>query len=162
MENEYYTAKGQYCVSVNAAREKGGWVGGGGGKERERERERERVCVCVCVCVYLCVLCVCKCAASSGVRTCAHATGNLQDGKLQDALQGFQKVLDMQSDSKVTASQSLGTRTCMPGCPHACARADEKACFQGEWGFKALKQMVKALFRQGRYDDMMTRYQGGR
>jgi hypothetical protein len=30
---------------------------------------------------------------------------------------------------------------------------------QGEWGFKALKQMVKALFRQARYDEMMKRYQ---
>eukprot|EP00960_Hanusia_phi_P065928 766258-Hanusia_phi.AAC.3 len=56
------------------------------------------------------------------------AKGHLQDGKLQSALEGFQKVLDMQSDSK------------------------------GEWGFKALKQMVKALFRQSRYDEMMKRY----
>ena len=31
---------------------------------------------------------------------------------------------------------------------------------KGEWGFKALKQMVKALFRQARYDDMMKRYHG--
>jgi hypothetical protein len=58
----------------------------------------------------------------------AHA-GHLQDGKLEDALVGFQKVLEMQSDSK------------------------------GEWGFKALKQMVKALFRQNRYTEMMQRYQ---
>jgi len=57
------------------------------------------------------------------------AKGNLQDGKLKEALEGFQKVLNMQSDSK------------------------------GEWGFKALKQMVKALFRQARYDEMMKRYQ---
>ncbi|EKX48103.1 hypothetical protein GUITHDRAFT_106181 [Guillardia theta CCMP2712] len=56
------------------------------------------------------------------------AKGHLQDGQLQSALEGFQKVLDMQSDSK------------------------------GEWGFKALKQMVKALFRQSRYDEMMKRY----
>ena len=33
---------------------------------------------------------------------------------------------------------------------------------QGEWGFKALKQMVKALFRQARYDEMMKRYQVAR
>mmetsp|Transcript_29972 Transcript_29972/g.73782 ORF Transcript_29972/g.73782 Transcript_29972/m.73782 type:complete len:444 (+) Transcript_29972:46-1377(+) len=56
------------------------------------------------------------------------AKGHLQDGALQDALTGFQKVLEMQSDSK------------------------------GEWGFKALKQMVKALFRQSRYQEMMQRY----
>ncbi len=30
---------------------------------------------------------------------------------------------------------------------------------KGEWGFKALKQMVKALFRQGRHAEMMERYQ---
>jgi len=29
---------------------------------------------------------------------------------------------------------------------------------EGEWGFKALKQMVKIHFRQKRYDSMMTRY----
>ena len=46
------------------------------------------------------------------------STGHVQDGKLQPALEGFQKVLSMQGDTK------------------------------GEWGFKALKQMVKALFRQ--------------
>jgi COP9 signalosome complex subunit 2 len=55
--------------------------------------------------------------------------GYLQDGKLQDALDGFQKVLDMQSETK------------------------------GEWGFKALKQTAKVLFRQSRYEDMMKRYQ---
>ena len=27
-----------------------------------------------------------------------------------------------------------------------------------EWGFKALKQMVKILFEMGRFDDMMVRY----
>ena len=32
------------------------------------------------------------------------AKGNLQDGKLQPALEGFQKVLDMQSDSKGAVS----------------------------------------------------------
>jgi len=52
----------------------------------------------------------------------------LQDGKLQAALDGFKKVLEMQTDAR------------------------------GEWGFKALKQMVKALFRQSRYDDMMNSY----
>ena len=30
---------------------------------------------------------------------------------------------------------------------------------KGEWGFKALKQMVKALFRQNRNHEMMDRYQ---
>jgi COP9 signalosome complex subunit 2 len=29
---------------------------------------------------------------------------------------------------------------------------------KGEWGFKSLKQMVKALFRQGRHAEMMDRY----
>mmetsp|Transcript_12896 Transcript_12896/g.27551 ORF Transcript_12896/g.27551 Transcript_12896/m.27551 type:complete len:447 (-) Transcript_12896:25-1365(-) len=57
------------------------------------------------------------------------AKGNVQDGKLQSALEGFQKVLSMQGETK------------------------------GEWGFKALKQMVKALFRQGRHSEMMERYQ---
>jgi COP9 signalosome complex subunit 2 len=57
------------------------------------------------------------------------AKGFLQDGKLQEALEGFQKVLDMQSNTK------------------------------GEWGFKALKQTSKALFRQSRYTEMMTRYE---
>ena len=53
----------------------------------------------------------------------------MQDGKLQAALEGFQKVLSMQGETK------------------------------GEWGFKALKQMVKALFRQGQHAEMMKRYQ---
>mmetsp|Transcript_44501 Transcript_44501/g.118759 ORF Transcript_44501/g.118759 Transcript_44501/m.118759 type:complete len:416 (-) Transcript_44501:12-1259(-) len=56
------------------------------------------------------------------------AKGHVQDGKLQLALDGFQKVLSMQGETK------------------------------GEWGFKALKQMVKALFRQGRHSEMMERY----
>jgi len=56
--------------------------------------------------------------------------GNLQDGKLQEALEGFQKVLAMQPE-------------------------------KGEWGFKALKQTVKALFRQSRYEEMMQRYKVG-
>ena len=56
--------------------------------------------------------------------------GNLQDGKLQEALEGFQKVLTMQPE-------------------------------KGEWGFKALKQTVKALFRQSRYEEMMQRYKVG-
>lgn len=30
---------------------------------------------------------------------------------------------------------------------------------KGEWGFKALKQTAKALFRQSRYTEMMTRYE---
>uniref|UniRef100_A0A7S1GVW3 PCI domain-containing protein n=2 Tax=Hemiselmis andersenii TaxID=464988 RepID=A0A7S1GVW3_HEMAN len=55
------------------------------------------------------------------------AKGNLQEGRLSEALAGFQKVLDMQKD-------------------------------KGEWGFKALKQTVKALFRQNRYQEMMDRY----
>lgn len=29
---------------------------------------------------------------------------------------------------------------------------------KGEWGFKALKQMIKILFRQGQYQEMITRY----
>jgi len=30
---------------------------------------------------------------------------------------------------------------------------------KGEWGFKALKQMIKINFKLGNYDEMMTRYQ---
>lgn len=30
---------------------------------------------------------------------------------------------------------------------------------KGEWGFKALKQMIKINFKLGHYDEMMTRYQ---
>uniref|UniRef100_A0A7S3A4X1 COP9 signalosome complex subunit 2 n=2 Tax=Rhodosorus marinus TaxID=101924 RepID=A0A7S3A4X1_9RHOD len=29
---------------------------------------------------------------------------------------------------------------------------------QGQWGFKALKQIVKILFRRGQYDEMLKRY----
>lgn len=44
------------------------------------------------------------------------------------ALQSFQKVLDLENGDK------------------------------GEWGFKALKQMIKINFKLSNYNEMMTRY----
>ncbi|KAK8746589.1 hypothetical protein OTU49_017095, partial [Cherax quadricarinatus] len=35
---------------------------------------------------------------------------------------------------------------------------DLEAGDKGEWGFKALKQMIKINFRLGNYEEMMTRY----
>eukprot|EP00291_Cryptomonas_curvata_P009316 CAMPEP_0172198390 /NCGR_PEP_ID=MMETSP1050-20130122/28052_1 /TAXON_ID=233186 /ORGANISM="Cryptomonas curvata, Strain CCAP979/52" /LENGTH=415 /DNA_ID=CAMNT_0012875189 /DNA_START=84 /DNA_END=1329 /DNA_ORIENTATION=+ len=55
------------------------------------------------------------------------AKGNVQDGKLQSALEGFQKVLSMQGETK------------------------------GEWGFKALKQMVIHVVTKNQSEKVMTK-----
>jgi hypothetical protein len=52
----------------------------------------------------------------------------LVDSDAKAALEGFEKVLEMQGDEK------------------------------GEWGFKALKQIVKLHFRFKRFDKMIERY----
>ncbi|XP_053212066.1 COP9 signalosome complex subunit 2 isoform X2 [Panonychus citri] len=52
----------------------------------------------------------------------------LKEDDPKAALQSFQKVLDLESDEK------------------------------NEWGFKALKQMIKINFRLGQYEEMMARY----
>nr|CAH7745884.1 unnamed protein product [Callosobruchus chinensis] len=52
----------------------------------------------------------------------------LKEDEPTAALASFQKVLDLESGDK------------------------------GEWGFKALKQMIKINFKLGNYDEMMTRY----
>lgn len=52
----------------------------------------------------------------------------LKDDKPQAALQSFQKVLDLENGEK------------------------------GEWGFKALKQMIKINFKLLNYEQMMFRY----
>lgn len=52
----------------------------------------------------------------------------LKEEEPRAALSSFQKVLDLESGEK------------------------------GEWGFKALKQMIKINFRLSNYDEMMVRY----
>ena len=47
---------------------------------------------------------------------------------MKEALQSFQRVLDLENGEK------------------------------GEWGFKALKQMIKINFRLDNYEEMMNRY----
>ncbi|BFY99115.1 hypothetical protein BsWGS_02155 [Bradybaena similaris] len=53
---------------------------------------------------------------------------SLKEDDPKAALESFQKVLELEGKEK------------------------------GEWGFKALKQMIKINFRLGNYDEMMTRY----
>lgn len=53
----------------------------------------------------------------------------LKEYEPQAALKNFQKVLELENDEK------------------------------GEWGFKALKQMIKINFKLANYDEMMRRYQ---
>lgn len=52
----------------------------------------------------------------------------LKEDDPKGALTSFQKVLDLESGEK------------------------------GEWGFKALKQMIKINFKLGNFKEMMTRY----
>lgn len=52
----------------------------------------------------------------------------LKEEEPRAALASFQKVLDLEGGDK------------------------------GEWGFKALKQMIKINFRLSNYDEMMVRY----
>jgi len=53
---------------------------------------------------------------------------SLKENKPKGALESFQRVLDLENGEK------------------------------GEWGFKALKQMIKINFRLQNFDEMMTRY----
>ena len=59
------------------------------------------------------------------------------------ALDSFQRVLDLENGEKGKASP---------------AQARLSFCFcLGEWGFKALKQMIKINFRLSNFVEMMTR-----
>ena len=53
---------------------------------------------------------------------------SLKEHNPKGALESFQRVLDLENGEK------------------------------GEWGFKALKQMIKINFRLQNYEEMMTRY----
>lgn len=55
-------------------------------------------------------------------------TGMLEDEDLGDALSGFERVVEMEGDAK------------------------------GEWGFKALKQIVKLHFKMGNAKKMIEAY----
>lgn len=58
-----------------------------------------------------------------------NAKGLEEDGEIDDALTAFDEVIEKEAE-------------------------DEK----GEWGFKSLKHLVKILFKQGKFKEMMKRY----
>jgi len=58
-----------------------------------------------------------------------NAKGHEEDGEIDEALTAFDEVIEKESE-------------------------DEK----GEWGFKSLKHIVKILFKQGKFKEMMKRY----
>ena len=60
------------------------------------------------------------------------------------ALDSFQRVLDLENGEKGKTSPA--------------AQLSSSYSFSGEWGFKALKQMIKINFRLSNFVEMMTRY----
>lgn len=61
-----------------------------------------------------------------------NSKGMLEEGETAEALDGFRNVVEMEK----------------------AANDDQR----GEWGFKALKQVVKQLMREGRHTEMMEAY----
>ena len=61
-----------------------------------------------------------------------NSKGMLEEGETAEALDGFRNVVEMEK----------------------AANDDQR----GEWGFKALKQVVKQLMREGRHTEMLEAY----
>ena len=62
------------------------------------------------------------------------------------ALESFQRVLDLENGEKGMVNINIIVRDHLLLLP------------PGEWGFKALKQMIKINFRLSNFGEMMTRY----
>eukprot|EP00698_Gefionella_okellyi_P003734 TRINITY_DN13478_c0_g1_i1.p1 TRINITY_DN13478_c0_g1~~TRINITY_DN13478_c0_g1_i1.p1 ORF type:complete len:459 (+),score=134.67 TRINITY_DN13478_c0_g1_i1:69-1379(+) len=58
-----------------------------------------------------------------------NAKGSEDDGELDDALKAFEEVVEKEAEEE-----------------------------KGEWGFKALKHIVRILFKNGKYKEMMKKY----
>ena len=71
---------------------------------------------------------------------------SLKEKDPKAALESFQRVLDLENGEKGMFNINIIVRDQLLLLP------------PGEWGFKALKQMIKINFRLSNFGEMMTRY----
>ena len=71
---------------------------------------------------------------------------SLKEKDPKAALESFQRVLDLENGEKGMVNINIIVRDHLLLLP------------PGEWGFKALKQMIKINFRLSNFGEMMTRY----
>ena len=71
---------------------------------------------------------------------------SLKEKDPKAALESFQRVLDLENGEKGMVNINIIVRDHLLRLP------------SGEWGFKALKQMIKINFRLSNFGEMMTRY----